>query len=83
MTNSAFDRSQKSQIIIDREQLEFSSHWDERVGYPRTPQDAVLHWSKFNVNIYSDEILPGNMLHSLKNDDDELIDLRPYMIEFP
>ena len=63
--------------------MEFSSHWDERVGYPVTPKEFILHWSKFNVNIYSDEIKPDNMLHNLKNDDDELIDLRPYMIEFP
>ena len=65
------------------DQLEFSSHWDERVGYPVTPKSQVLHWRKFNVNIYSDEVEPGNILHTLKNDDNELIDLRPYMIEFP
>ena len=52
-------------------------------GYTATPNEDILHWSKFNVNIYSDEVQPGNILHTLKNDDEELIDLRPYMIEFP
>ena len=65
------------------DQHQFSSHWDERVGYPMTPPEEVLHWKKFNVNIYSDEVEPGNILQTLKNDDHEWIDLRPYIIEFP
>lgn len=68
---------------VDKEQMEFSSHWDKMVGYPETPADEILHWSKFNVNIYSDEVNQGNLLRLLKNDDHEILDLRPYMIEFP
>ena len=48
-----------------------------------TPKEDILHWSKFNVNIYSDETEQGNILHTLKNDDEEWLDLRPYIIEFP
>ena len=46
-------------------------------------EKAGISLRKFNVNIYSDEVQPGNILHTLKNDDNELIDLRPYIIEFP
>ena len=35
------------------------------------------------MNIYSAEADPGNVLESLEGDDEEWIDLRPYMIEFP
>ena len=74
---------QASRNDEDTEQLEYSSHWDSRAGFPPTPPDKLVHWSKFNVNIYSDEMEPGDVVRDLADYNDEWIDLRPYVIEFP
>ena len=48
-----------------------------------TPESEVMNWSEFNENIYSERILTGDFFEILAEDDEEWIDLRPYMIEFP
>ena len=35
-----------------------SLFWDERCGFKPTPESQILHWSKFNSNIFSDSISP-------------------------
>ena len=76
---------------------QYSSHWDERCGFAMTPESEVMNWSEFNENIYSERILTGDFFEILAEgflqktsskrllteDDEEWIDLRPYMIEFP
>lgn len=42
-----------------------------------------MHWTKFNVNVYSDEMKPGNIFEILDDNQSEFFDLRPYIIEFP
>ena len=44
---------------IDKKSLEQENHspfYDEAKGFPPTPKEKVLHWSKFDMNIYSDEV---------------------------
>jgi len=68
---------------IEEGQLQFSVDWDERCGFQPTPADELIHWSKFNQNIYSDAPEESEALAALEGNDEEWIDLRPYMIEFP
>ena len=69
-----------AQSIKDQQHSLF---WDERCGFKPTPASQILHWSKFNSNIFSDTISPEQALAGLEGHEDEWIDLRPYMIELP
>ena len=62
----------------------FSPYYDEPMGFPPTPQDQILHWSMFNMNIFSDEVDATWVLENIVDQySEEWIDLRPYMIENP
>ena len=63
--------------------LQFSAYWDERCGFPRTPDDQIIHWRKFNSNITSEEPNAQEALDALEGKEEKWMDLRPYMIEFP
>lgn len=71
--------------MLKREEilLQFSSHFDERSGFPLTPEEDRVHWREFNVNIYSDEPSPDQAIEDLAQYSEEWFDLRPYMIEHP
>lgn len=57
--------------------------WDKRCGFPDTPPEELIHFRKFNSNIYSDELDAKEALEGLSGFEEEWIDLRPYMIEDP
>ena len=76
--SSCYNSTAKSQV-----NLQYSLYWDERCGFQPTPESDIVHWSKFNVNIFSDEPCPESALAGLKGHEGEWIDLRPYMIELP
>ena len=62
---------------------QYSPHWDERSGFKPTPLSDIIHWSKFNANIFSSVESPDEALAALEGHGEEWIDLRPYMIEQP
>ena len=62
----------------------YSTAYDEVHGWPATPEDELIDWSHFCMNIYSDEVSAEYVLQKIiPQYQDEWIDLRPYMIESP
>ena len=54
------------------------------IEYPPTPDNQKIDWKVFNKNYYCDELDASHLLDTVLVDHaDELIDLRPYMIEHP
>jgi len=85
----AIPQVDENQLKLEEEQRkvlassQFSCYWDERCGFPPTPPEDLIHWSRFNSNIYSDEMSAKAALAAIEGHDEEWIDLRPYMIEQP
>ena len=53
-------------------------------GFPRTPEDQLVHWSEFTHHVESKEADATDVLANVIDDCfEEWLDLRPYMIEFP
>ena len=58
----AIPQVDENQLKLEEEQRkvlassQFSCYWDERCGFPPTPPEDLIHWSRFNSNIYSDEM---------------------------
>ena len=63
---------------------EFALDYDEKNGFPKTPENEHLHYSEFNVDIMSSEADGERViLDVIEENYEEWIDLRPYMIESP
>jgi len=69
---------------VSKLNLTFDTHYDAKNGFPKTPRAEILDWRNFNMNFYSDEADPKEVLETVcDNYESELIDLRPYMWEHP
>ena len=62
----------------------YSCKYDEAHGWPQTPEEELIDWTHFCMNIYSDEVSADYVLKEIiPNYSEEWLDLRPYMIESP
>ena len=62
----------------------YSAKYDDTHGWPPTPEDEILDWTHFLMNITSDEVSADYVLEKIiPNYGDEWLDLRPYMCENP
>ena len=62
----------------------YSIRYDEGHGWPATPEDEIMDWTHFCMNITSDEVSAEYVLQKIIPEyKDEWLDLRPYMIENP
>lgn len=63
---------------------EFDLEYDEKNGFPITPESQILDWTKFTIDVMSTEADGEQViLDVIEENYDEWIDLRPYMIESP
>ena len=64
---------------------QFAPNYDDLHGYLEQPQNDWVHWSTFNHNITSSEPEIKPVIDSLKAIEcqNQLFDLRPYMIDQP
>lgn len=61
----------------------FSSYFDVEV-YPPTPDEKLLHWTKFTRDFWSvDMPVTSEHLQICEFNEDAMIDVRPYLIENP
>ena len=71
-------------ISPNRYKGRYSIRYDEVHGWPATPDEQVMDWTHFCMNIYSDEVSADYVLHKIIPEyKEEWLDLRPYMIENP
>ena len=62
----------------------YSTKYDETHGWPPTPEDQILDWTHFTMNITSDEVSAEYVLEKIiPQYGEEWIDFRPYMCENP
>ena len=62
----------------------YASEYDESEGFLPTPKTKLIPWTYFLSNVSSDEASSKFVLDVIAYDHaDELVDLRPYMIEQP
>lgn len=57
--------------------------FDETNGYPATPDDKKVSWENFISDIHSNDFPYDDAWNIADANGEELIDLRPYMIENP
>jgi CBS-domain-containing membrane protein len=62
---------------------DFSLQYDADHGFPETPDDMIVDWRLFNKNLESSEPDISKAIEVIKNNPEQKIDLRPYMIEYP
>ena len=62
---------------------EFAPNYDQVKGYLESPANDLVHWKTFNHNVDSSEPRVEDVIELLKGFEDQLFDLRPYMIEQP
>lgn len=78
LINSGAEHAEKSTAH------EFELDYDEKNGFPVTPQSKILPWTNFLVDIFSSEADAEHViLDVIEENFEEWIDLRPYMIENP
>ena len=62
---------------------DFSLRYDADHGFTETPDDMIVDWRLFNKNLESSEPDITLAIEVIKENPEEKIDLRPYMIEYP
>lgn len=72
------------QLSPHRYKGRYSVRYDETQGWPATPEEDIIDWTHFCMNITSDEVSAEYVLQKIIPEyGDEWVDLRPYMIENP
>lgn len=70
--------------IINQETDKYDSNFDEQEGFPATRQDKLIHKQQFNSKIDGQDPDCERVLNDICDHyPDEMIDLRPYMWEYP
>jgi CBS domain-containing protein len=71
-------------MMLNEQNEKFDSNFDETEGFPPTPDNAVISKINFNSQIHGQDPDCERVLNEIcDNYMDELIDVRPYMWEYP